>query len=131
MCVEAVPLVMQGTYGFTSGQAGTVFVAVAVGGLLGVLINRWQERLYTKHFPTRGVEARLYVACYLCWFFPGGIFIFAFSQGRGHWMGPVVGLTIAFAGVYNIYLGECEARAGGAVLDEGLEMALWRPTNKR
>jgi hypothetical protein len=94
---------MQGVYGFNSGESGTVFLAVCVGGLVGAVINKWQERLYNKHYATRGVEARLYVACYLCWLFPGGIFIIAFSQGRGHWMGPVVGLAVAFTGVFNIY----------------------------
>jgi len=128
MCVEAVPLIMEGVYGFNPGQYGTVFLAVFVGGLLGMAINLWQERLYNKHYPSRGVEARLYVACYLCWLFPGGIFIVAFSQGRGHWMGPVVGLAVAFSGVFGIYqatfsfLGEYEGQDWGG----GRFLYAWR-----
>jgi len=33
-----------------------------------------------------------------------GCWIFAFASGRGHWMGPVVGLVMVFYGVFTIYL---------------------------
>lgn len=70
-------------------------------GLLGTL---YQERLYRAHVAKRGPEARLYASLVGGLVFPAGAFILAFSQGRGHWMGPVVGLVLIFFGTYTIYV---------------------------
>lgn len=34
-----------------------------------------------------------------------GILIFAFSQGRAHWIGPVIGLVFTFTGIFTICKG--------------------------
>lgn len=52
-----------------------------------------------------GPDARMYAACIGGLLLPFGIFIFAFSQGRGHFLGPLAGLTIVFAGIFTIYSG--------------------------
>ncbi|KAL8284121.1 hypothetical protein RQP46_004870 [Phenoliferia psychrophenolica] len=104
LTLEAVPLVMVGVYGFNSGQTGLVFFGVVVAAGIGFLTNLYQEKLYQKHVKARGPEARLYASCVGGLLFPAGIFIFAFSQGRGHWIGPAIGLTICFTGIFTIYL---------------------------
>ncbi len=92
LCLEAVPLVMTNVYGFNAGQSGSTFAAIVVAAILGGITNLFQERLYAKNVAKRGPEARLYLCMAGGLLFPSGILIFAFSQGRGHWMGPVFGL---------------------------------------
>ncbi|KAL8278271.1 hypothetical protein RQP46_009303 [Phenoliferia psychrophenolica] len=83
LCLEAVPDVMRSVYGFNQGEIGTTFISVGLAAIIGSGMNVYQERLYQR---------------------TAGIFIFAFSQGRGHWMGPVCGLVVLFTGVFAIYL---------------------------
>lgn len=104
LTLRAVPLVFTSDYGFSIGEVGLVFFTIVVGGLLGYLSNIYQERLYQRHVAKRGPEARLYAAMVGGIMFPFGVFIFAFASGRGHWMGPVVGLVMVFLGVFTIYL---------------------------
>ncbi|KAI5477994.1 Major Facilitator Superfamily protein [Pseudohyphozyma bogoriensis] len=104
LTLEAVALVMEDVYGFSVGESGQVFWAVVVAAALGFLTNIYQEKLYRKNVGTRGPEARLYAACVGGLVLPAGLFIFAFSQGRGHWMGPIIGLLLAFLGIFTIYL---------------------------
>lgn len=85
---------MQNVYGFSAGQSGAVFASVVIAALLGGLTNLYQERLYARHVATRGPEARLYACMLGGLLFPSGIMIFAFSQGRGHWIGPCIGLVV-------------------------------------
>ncbi|GAA5908018.1 hypothetical protein JCM8208_004025 [Rhodotorula glutinis] len=104
LLVEAVPLIFGNVYGFNAGQVGLVFYSVVVASFFGAISSYYQERLYRKNVAKRGPEARLYASLVGGLVFPAGAFILAFSQGRGHWMGPVVGLTMIFTGVYTIYL---------------------------
>lgn len=104
LSLRAVPLVFTSDYGFSIGQVGLVFFSICVGGILGYFTNLYQERLYQKNVAKRGPEARLYAAMIGGIAFPIGCFIFAFASGRGHWIGPVVGLVLMFLGVFTIYL---------------------------
>ena len=104
LCLEAVPLVMQGVYGFGAGETGAVFATVVIAALIGGITNVYQDKLYTRHVAKRGPEARLYACLVGGLLFPAGIMIFAFSQGRGHWSGPCIGLIICFTGIYTMYL---------------------------
>ncbi|BGP52668.1 hypothetical protein JCM8202_004805 [Rhodotorula sphaerocarpa] len=104
LVVEAVPLIFRNVYGFNAGEVGLVFYSVVVASIIGFGTNFYQERLYRAHVARRGPEARLYASLVGGLVFPAGAFILAFSQGRGHWMGPVVGLTLIFTGTYTIYL---------------------------
>ncbi|KAI5481154.1 Major Facilitator Superfamily protein [Pseudohyphozyma bogoriensis] len=105
LTLEAVSLVMEEVYGFNIGQCGLVFFSVIVGASIGHVTNRYQEKLYQKRVAKQGPEARLYAALVGAVLFPSGLFIFAFSQGRGHWMGPICGLVIIFASIFTIYVG--------------------------
>ncbi|SGY31972.1 BQ5605_C002g01295 [Microbotryum silenes-dioicae] len=111
LTLRAVPLVFANVYGFTIGQVGLVFYGVVVAGLFGFVSNFYQERLYQRHVATRGPEARLYAALIGGMIFPIGTFIFAFTQGRTHWMGPVIGLMLCFFGIFTIYLSALSAQS--------------------
>ncbi|ORY75032.1 MFS general substrate transporter [Leucosporidium creatinivorum] len=104
LSLRAVPLVFQEYYSFTIGEVGLVFFAVVFAAFLGYFTNLYQEQLYQKHHAKRGPEARLYMSMAGGLIFPAGCWIFAFASGRGHWMGPVVGLVMVFYGVFTIYL---------------------------
>ncbi|TNY23171.1 MFS general substrate transporter [Rhodotorula diobovata] len=104
LLVEAVPLIFGDVYGFNAGQVGLTFYSVVVASFIGAVSSYCQEKLYRKNVAKRGPEARLYASLVGGLVFPAGAFLLAFSQGRGHWMGPVVGLTMIFTGVYTIYL---------------------------
>ncbi|GAA5997050.1 hypothetical protein JCM5350_001573 [Sporobolomyces pararoseus] len=105
LLVEAIPLIFGNVYGFNIGEVGLVFYSVVVATFVGFLTTHYlQERLYRKNVARRGPEARLYASLIGGLVFPAGAFILAFSQGRGHWFGPVVGVALIFYGVYTIYL---------------------------
>lgn len=104
LLVEAVPLIFKNVYGFNEGEVGLTFYALVLAATIGFASNFYQERLYKANVGRRGPEARLYASLVGGLLFPIGAFILAFTQGRAHWMGPVVGLTIIFIGIYTIYL---------------------------
>ncbi|GAA6014890.1 hypothetical protein JCM8202_004804 [Rhodotorula sphaerocarpa] len=104
LLIEAVPLIFQNVYGFNVGETGLVFFSLVIAASFGLLGTLYQERLYRAHVAKRGPEARLYASLVGGLVFPAGAFILAFSQGRGHWMGPVVGLVLIFFGTYTIYV---------------------------
>jgi len=103
ICFGAVPTVMQAQYGFNPGEASLVFNAEIVGVIIGCFLDIWQQKLYQKNKEKRGPEARLYMSCAggICCF--AGIFIFGAAQGRGHWIGPCIGLAILLVGVVSIF----------------------------
>ena len=81
-------------YGFDTGQQGLCFFSLVLGAVLGVATNFVQERIYRAKFPTKGPEARLYASLVCGPLLPVGLYIFGASQGRGHWIGPLVGTTL-------------------------------------
>ncbi|GAA5888892.1 hypothetical protein JCM6882_002892 [Rhodosporidiobolus microsporus] len=104
LLLKAVPLIFTNVYNFNIGQVGLVFYSVVVSSFIGFGASFYQDKLYRKHVAKRGPEARLYASLIGGLVFPAGALILAFSQGRGHWMGPVVGVVLIFSGVYTIYL---------------------------
>lgn len=73
-----------------------------VGSTVSLLLRRTISR---KHFPTRGIEARLYLACGAGVLFPVGMMIYAWSCFRSvHWVGLAIGITIFIWATYIIYL---------------------------
>ncbi|KAG8865398.1 hypothetical protein FRB96_000288 [Tulasnella sp. 330] len=103
--VESIPYVFQTLYGFNQVQIGLVFLAIMFGSVLGFVGNLWQEKVYTKYFPTKGPEARLYGACAAGVLFPVGCFIYAWTSfSHVHWIAPVIGITIVSWGIFIIYL---------------------------
>ncbi|TFK23218.1 drug transporter [Coprinopsis marcescibilis] len=103
--ISSVGLVFTELHGFNVAQAGLGFLALVVGSLIGFGTNFIQEWLYRKYFPTKGVEARLYSACYAAILFPIGMFIYGASCSPSvHWSGLVIGIMIFLWATYTIYL---------------------------
>lgn len=63
----------------------------------------WQERKYRQNVARKGPEARLYIACAGGIFLCGGGFITAFSEGRGHWIGPLCGVGLVTIGIFCVF----------------------------
>ncbi|GAA5923091.1 MFS transporter [Sporobolomyces koalae] len=105
LLVEAVPLIFGNVYDFNIGEVGLTFYSVVVATFAGFLMTKYfQERMYRNNVARIGPEARLYASLIGGLLFPAGALILAFSQGRGHWFGPVFGLFLIFWGVFQIYL---------------------------
>ncbi len=104
MLLESIGLITA-QHGFTPGQTGLVFLSIVAASLLGNLMNPLQEFLYRRNFPTRGPEARLYLACAGAIMFPVGCFIYGWtSYSDVSIAGPIVGVIILMTGIYHIYL---------------------------
>ncbi|KZV74466.1 MFS general substrate transporter [Peniophora sp. CONT] len=104
--IESVAPAFRTVHHFGTGEVGTVFLALVVGSFLGVASNVHQERLYRKHFPKHGPEARLYWAMGAGVLFPVGVFIYAWTAFENvHWIGMVIGLTLFMWATFMIYLG--------------------------
>ncbi|KAJ1026257.1 hypothetical protein NDA16_002344 [Ustilago loliicola] len=92
-------------HSFTPGETGLVFISIAGAGILGNLMNPLQEKLYAKYYPTKGPEARLFLACAGAILFPVGCFIYGWTSfPHVSIAGPVVGVTTLMVSVYHIYL---------------------------
>jgi len=103
--IQSMGPVFKDLHNFNSGEIGTSFLSMAVGTLLGFMTNLYQEKLYQRHFPKRGPEARLYGACVAAIMLPTGIFIYAWSSLTNvYWMGLIVGITIFMWATFTIYL---------------------------
>lgn len=104
--LESVPLVFAGLHGFNAGETGLVFLATAVGAVIGVCTNVIQERLYHRAARRHGKaipEARLYAACAGAILFAGGLFMYGWTSPV-FWVVPALAVVIIFAGIYMIYL---------------------------
>ncbi|KAJ3801072.1 major facilitator superfamily domain-containing protein [Lentinula aff. detonsa] len=103
--IESIGSVFQSIHKFNTGQVGTVFVTFVIGSILGFSTNLFQERLYRKNYPTRGPEARLYLACCAAILIPCGMFIYAWSTfPHVPWIALTIGITIFIYGAFIIYL---------------------------
>ncbi|KAK9894077.1 MFS general substrate transporter [Cystobasidium minutum MCA 4210] len=102
--VEAIPLVYSNVYGWRIGAVGLAFLSVVLGAFIGWALNRFQEKAYKKHHPTKGMEARLWFSMIGGITFATGSMIFAWAI-KGHWIGPLIGVTILISGIYSIYQG--------------------------
>jgi MFS family permease len=91
-------------YGFGVGETGSVFATIAIGSILGYLVNVYQERLYKKYVHRKGQEARLYMACVASITLPAGMLIFAWTaQPDIPWIVPLIGLTLFMTSAFVIY----------------------------
>ncbi|GAC97838.1 multidrug transporter [Pseudozyma hubeiensis SY62] len=89
---------------FTPGETGLVFLAICGAALIGNMMNPLQEFLYRRYSPTRGPEARLYLACVSAIFFPVGCFIYAWTSfPHTNIAGPIVGVVVLMTSIYHIY----------------------------
>ena len=103
----AFPAVFEGIYGFNTGESGLVFLAIAVGNVVGyaafVFIDRLTFRplvLAAKERQDTGAippEARLYSALIGAFLLPISLFWFAWTaRPTIHWICPVIA-SVPFA----------------------------------
>ncbi|KAI0144428.1 MFS general substrate transporter [Xylariaceae sp. FL1272] len=58
-----------------------------------------------RRFPAESPESRLYFTCFTAVLLPVGLFLFGFSARPSvHWIVPAIGIGLASAGIYYIYL---------------------------
>lgn len=118
---QAIPIITQKVYGFNVAEQGLSFFSIAIGAVVAMLLVPWQERKYKKNVARRGPEARLYITCLGGFImFAGGMIIsqstltfphltteltssIAFSEGRGHWVGPLFGVGTVTIGIFCIF----------------------------
>ncbi|KAF7771726.1 hypothetical protein Agabi119p4_6037 [Agaricus bisporus var. burnettii] len=103
--LESISGVFRTLHNFNVGQTGMVFITMSIGPLLGFATNLYQERLYTKYYPTRNAEARLIASCFAAFLLPIGMFIYAWcSFPEIHWISLCIGITIYMWGTFVVYL---------------------------
>ncbi|ORX34977.1 major facilitator superfamily domain-containing protein [Kockovaella imperatae] len=102
--IAGISYVFENVFGFGTSAQGSVFWCFTIGGLLGYLGNFYQDSLYRKYYPTRGVEARLYAPMASGILFAVGSMIFGLtSVPTAHWIGPCIGITLLMTGAFAIY----------------------------
>lgn len=103
----AFPAVFEGIYGFNTGESGLVFIAIAVGNVIGygifVLVDRLAYRPLLLAAKARGdagpisPETRLYSALIGAILLPISLFWFAWTARPSiHWICPVIA-SVPFA----------------------------------
>lgn len=124
----SIPLVYTRVYNFSVAEAGLIFVAMIIGGIVATCGGLYSERLLkhpswqTKNsapgdkdsrfwafmrrkFPVESPESRLYFTCLTSIFLPIGLFIFGFcAQPDVHWIVPAIAVFFASMGIYFVYL---------------------------
>ncbi|KAG1894160.1 MFS general substrate transporter [Suillus fuscotomentosus] len=100
--IESVSTEFQSVYNFNVSETGFVFLCLR------------KDTLYKKYFPTKGQEARLYMACIAAIVLPVSMFIYGWTASPHiPWIVPLIGLTTFMAGVFVIfqvaflYLADC------------------------
>ncbi|GAA6035960.1 hypothetical protein JCM8097_005186 [Rhodosporidiobolus ruineniae] len=101
----AIPLVFSKVYGFSTGEAGLVYITQFIGSCGGFAYDQYCSRYYRANVEKRGPEARLYSAFGGGVFVPIGAFIFCFTAySHVHWIAPCIGITVLYVGMYLTYL---------------------------
>ncbi|KAH7018537.1 major facilitator superfamily domain-containing protein [Microdochium trichocladiopsis] len=122
----SIPLVYRRVYNFSIAQAGLVFFAMIIGGIVATCGGLYSEQLL-KHpswqtkgsgeggsafwafmrrkFPVESPESRLYFTCLTSIFLPIGLFMFGFcARPDIHWIVPAIAIVFASMGIYFVYL---------------------------
>jgi MFS family permease len=126
----AITLVFQTSRGWNIQQCGFVFGSMCVGALLATILSivqepyaaRWGNTLNRVlrrpkakivspedvdgiHKAPYDPEIRLYFTCIQAAMLPIGLFIFGWTQQASiHWIVPCIGVAVATAGIYAVYL---------------------------
>lgn len=106
LTLAAIPLVFQGTYGFSLQQANAVFGAMCIASILAALLSIHQEKIGRKYGKLSSTpESRLYFVCVESALMPIGMFLFGWTGAeKMHWLAPAISIGIATIGIFSIYL---------------------------
>ncbi|KAH8831524.1 major facilitator superfamily domain-containing protein [Flagelloscypha sp. PMI_526] len=112
--IRSITPTFMGLHGFSTQEAGLIYLALPIGAFLGVCSNVFQERLYKSNVATRRQEARLYFACFAGVLFPASMFIYAWcAHSTVTWVAQAFALVlfvwaafIMFLAVFS-YMADC------------------------
>jgi hypothetical protein len=100
----SIPIVYSQIYGFNLGEIGLTYISQILGAVLAMPISLWCDRLYRRNFATTGAEGRMYAGM------AGGVLVsigawqFAWTSWSSvHWIVPLIGITILYSGLLQIY----------------------------
>lgn len=83
--LEAIPIVLQGVYGFSYGNSSLGFVGMVIGSSVALAVSPLQDKAFNKSGESRGgiprPEARLYASMLGSLMFAIGMFIFGCESG--------------------------------------------------
>lgn len=104
---EVFPLVFPVMYGFNLGETGLAFLPCQIGATMGLLTYfaylKWYMVPDNKKNGLRNQEHRLVPGIFGSFFFPIGLFIFAWTARPDiHWIVPIIGIVLFVFGTYFI-----------------------------
>ncbi|KIY44966.1 MFS general substrate transporter [Fistulina hepatica ATCC 64428] len=103
--VESIDGTFSNLHGFNISQVGVVFSTLAIGSSLAFGANFFQEKLYRRFHPTRGVEARLCSVLVAAVLLPGSMFLYAWTAFPSvSWVAQAIGLVLFSGSTFVIYL---------------------------
>ncbi|KAH7310701.1 major facilitator superfamily domain-containing protein [Stachybotrys elegans] len=105
--LECFPLVYPVLYNFNLGESTLPFLTVVVALLFAMTSYMGHFRIFVgPRVATNGWDApenRLYIALYISWMIPIGLFIFAWTTRTDiHWIVSCIGLTLTMWGEYTV-----------------------------
>ncbi|KAL7912399.1 major facilitator superfamily domain-containing protein [Trichoderma velutinum] len=105
--LECFPLVYPIIYNFNLGESNLPFLTVIVALLIGMPVYMGYFKFVVRRRVVKtgwGMpEDRLYIALYVSWLIPVGLFLFAWTTRPDvHWIVSCIGLTLTMWGEYTI-----------------------------
>jgi multidrug resistance protein len=114
MFFAAIPIVFQGSRGWSQGTAGLPFVGVAIGVCLATVLAGVDNKRYVRLCATTAAkgatvepEARLSTAMAGSVILPIGLFLFAWTTYPSvHWIAPVIGALLFSCGLVLVFISQ-------------------------
>lgn len=112
MFFAAIPIVFEGTRGWSQGVGGLPFIGVAVGVVLGVFAAGLEHKGYLSHIAATSAagglvqpEARLRNAMIGSVILPIGLFLFAWTTYPSiHWIAPIIATMLFTCGLLMVFI---------------------------
>ncbi|OAL49958.1 MFS general substrate transporter [Pyrenochaeta sp. DS3sAY3a] len=107
---NTIPIVFQGSYGWSLGLSGVVYLALLVGYLIGLAIfffssDKMIIRMTNANNGEYEAEMRLPISVYFAGFIPVAFFVYGWSsEAEVIWVVPVIALVIFGIGFECIWL---------------------------
>ena len=101
----SISIVYSEVYGFNLGEIGLTYVSQVIGSCLAMPICVYCDKIYRKRVAAEGPEARMYAGMVGGILVSTGAWIFAWTTyPTVHWIVPLVGVSILYSGLLQIYL---------------------------